>query len=160
MIEQYVDAFRHCFATHMLEAGVDLLAFARGILQEFSAAELPEHYVLIARNMGPAELLDYERKGLRGLVLEEGSPGAHVVVPLSRGAEVPQETLLDAAHLALHHARGAGADRGEVSYTRAKFVRRVKGAPPGAVSYSGEKTFLVRLEPARLERLLASREEP
>jgi len=88
-----------------------------------------------------------------------GIPGAHVVVPLARGAEVPQETLLDAAHLALHHARGAGADRGEVSYTRAKFVRRVKGAAPGAVSYSREKTFLVRLEPGRLERLLASREE-
>ncbi len=89
-----------------------------------------------------------------------GIPGAHVVVPMARGAEVPQETLLDAAHLALHHARGAGADRGEVSYTRAKFVRRVKGAAPGAVSYSREKTFLVRLEPGRLERLLASREEP
>ncbi len=89
-----------------------------------------------------------------------GIPGAHVVVPLARGAEVAQETLLDAAHLALHHARGAGADRGEVSYTRAKFVRRVKGAAPGAVSYAREKTFLVRVEPGRLERLLASREEP
>jgi oligopeptidase A len=28
-------------------SGVDLLAFARGILQEFSAAELPEHYAMI-----------------------------------------------------------------------------------------------------------------
>ncbi len=89
-----------------------------------------------------------------------GIPGAHVVVPLARDAEVAQETLLDAAHLALHHARGAGADAGEVSYTRAKFVRRVKGGAPGAVNYSREKTFLVRLEPVRLERLLASREEP
>ncbi len=50
--------------------------------------ELPEHYVLIARNMGPAELLDYERKGLRGLVLEEGSPGAHVVV-VARALDIP-----------------------------------------------------------------------
>ncbi len=88
-----------------------------------------------------------------------GLPGAHVLIPLRRGAEVPEETLVDAAHLALHHARGAGADRGEVSYTRAKFVRRVKGGAPGAVTYSREKTFLVRLEPERLERLLASREE-
>ncbi|MGO9767487.1 MAG: NFACT family protein [Myxococcaceae bacterium] len=89
-----------------------------------------------------------------------GVPGAHVLVPLARGAEVAQETLLDAAHLALHHARGAGGGRGEVSYTRAKFVRRVKDGAPGSVSYSREKTFLVRLEPERLERLLASREEP
>jgi len=88
-----------------------------------------------------------------------GLPGAHVVVPLARGKEVPMETLLDAAHLALHHSRGGGADRGEVSYTRAKFVRRVKGGAPGAVTYTREKTFPVRLEPKRLERLLASREE-
>ena len=50
--------------------------------------ELPEHYVLIARNMGPAELLDYERKGLRGVVLEEGSPGAHVAV-VARALDIP-----------------------------------------------------------------------
>jgi predicted ribosome quality control (RQC) complex YloA/Tae2 family protein len=89
-----------------------------------------------------------------------GLPGAHVVIPLPRGTEVTEETLLDAAHLALHHSRGAGEDRAEVSYTQAKFVRRVKGGAPGAVSYTREKTFLVRLEPARLQRLLASREEP
>jgi predicted ribosome quality control (RQC) complex YloA/Tae2 family protein len=89
-----------------------------------------------------------------------GLPGAHVLIPLRRGAEVPEEALLDAAHLALHHSRGAGTDRGEVSYTRAKFVRRLKGGAPGAVTYSREKTFLVRLERSRLERLLASREEP
>jgi predicted ribosome quality control (RQC) complex YloA/Tae2 family protein len=88
-----------------------------------------------------------------------GLPGAHVLIPLPRGGEVPAETLLDAAHLALHHTRGAGEDRGEVSYTRAKFVRRVKGGAPGAVTYSREKTFLVRLEAERMERLLASREE-
>jgi predicted ribosome quality control (RQC) complex YloA/Tae2 family protein len=88
-----------------------------------------------------------------------GTPGAHVVIPLARGAEVSQDTLLDAAHLALHHARGGGADRGEVSYTRAKFVRREKGGAPGTVTYTREKTFLVRVEAKRLERLLASRQE-
>ena len=30
--------------------------------------------------MGAAELLDYDRKSLRGLVLEEGSPTSHVVI--------------------------------------------------------------------------------
>lgn len=88
-----------------------------------------------------------------------GLPGAHVLVPCARGSTLGEEVLLDAAHLALHHARGAGADRGEVSYTRAKFVRRQKGGAPGAVVYTREKTFLVRLESRRLERLLASKEE-
>ncbi len=36
------------------------------------ASELPDNAILVARNMGPATLLDYDRKRLRGLVLEEG----------------------------------------------------------------------------------------
>ena len=89
-----------------------------------------------------------------------GLPGAHVVLPLSPRQQVPEEALLDAAHLALHFARGRGADKGEVSYTRAKFVRRAKGQPAGTVTYSQERTLLLRVEPERLERLLGSREEP
>lgn len=50
--------------------------------------ETPEHMVLIARNMGPAELLDYDRKNLRGLVLEEGSATAHVVI-VAKALDIP-----------------------------------------------------------------------
>jgi phosphotransferase system, enzyme I, PtsP len=41
---------------------------------------LPENAVLVARSMGPAALLDYDRKRLRGLVLEEGGPNSHVAI--------------------------------------------------------------------------------
>jgi len=34
----------------------------------------------VARNMGPAALLDYDRSRLRGLVLEEGGPSSHVAI--------------------------------------------------------------------------------
>ena len=88
-----------------------------------------------------------------------GVPGAHVVVPLERTEAVAQEVLLDAAHLALHFSRAAGEPRGEVAWTRARLVRRVKGGAPGQVTYTGEKVLAVRIEPARLERLLRSREE-
>src|SRR5690348_14252883 len=37
-------------------------------------AELPPEFILVARAMGPAELLDYGRRRILGLVLEEGSP--------------------------------------------------------------------------------------
>ena len=87
-----------------------------------------------------------------------GVTGAHVVVPLDRGAVVSTDLLVDAATLALHHAKTRGEVGGEVSYTYAKFVRRPKGGAPGAVLYTREKTFWVRLEPARLEALLKSRE--
>ena len=88
-----------------------------------------------------------------------GVPGAHVLVPLDRGEEIGQETLLDAAHLALHFSRLAGETRGEVAWTRARLVKRVKGGAPGQVTYTGEKVLGVRVEPRRLERLLRSRED-
>ncbi len=42
--------------------------------------DMPENAVLVARNMGPAELLEYDRKRLRGVVLEEGATTAHVAI--------------------------------------------------------------------------------
>ena len=42
--------------------------------------ELPENAVLVARNMGPAELLEYDRSKLRAIVLEEGASISHVAI--------------------------------------------------------------------------------
>lgn len=42
--------------------------------------ELPENAILVARNMSPAALLDYDRSRLRGVVLEEGAPTSHVAI--------------------------------------------------------------------------------
>ena len=41
---------------------------------------LPDNAIIVARSMGPAALLDYDRKKLRGLVLEEGGPNSHVAI--------------------------------------------------------------------------------
>lgn len=41
---------------------------------------LPKDAVIIARNMGAAELFDYDRQRLRALVLEEGAPTSHVTI--------------------------------------------------------------------------------
>lgn len=87
-----------------------------------------------------------------------GVTGAHVVVRLEKGKAPDQETLLDAAHLALHFSDARGAPQADVAYTRVKHVRKPKGSAPGAVTYSQEKVLLLRLEPARIERLLAEEE--
>jgi predicted ribosome quality control (RQC) complex YloA/Tae2 family protein len=84
-----------------------------------------------------------------------GIAGAHVVVRLERGRSPDQDTFLDAAHLALHFSDARGAPTAEIASTRAKYVRKAKGVPPGAVTYSQEKVVLLRAEAARLERLLA-----
>ncbi len=52
-----------------------------------TGAEMPENPVLVARNIGPAELLDYGRK-LRGVVLEEGSVGSHAAI-VARALAIP-----------------------------------------------------------------------
>jgi phosphotransferase system enzyme I (PtsP) len=43
-------------------------------------SSLPSDAILVARTMGPAELLDYDRKRLRGLVVEDGSAQSHVAI--------------------------------------------------------------------------------
>ncbi|MEX0853606.1 MAG: phosphoenolpyruvate--protein phosphotransferase [Bauldia sp.] len=42
--------------------------------------ELPRDAIIVARTMGAAELLDYDRERVRGLVLEEGGPTSHVAI--------------------------------------------------------------------------------
>ena len=49
--------------------------------------QLPEDAILVARNIGPGELLDYGRK-LRGVVLEEGSVGSHAAI-VARALAIP-----------------------------------------------------------------------
>jgi phosphotransferase system enzyme I (PtsP) len=52
-----------------------------------TGAELPADPILVARNIGPAELLDYGRR-LKGVVLEEGSVGSHAAV-VARALAIP-----------------------------------------------------------------------
>jgi phosphotransferase system, enzyme I, PtsP len=57
-----------------------LLRVLAGHLATAAGADLPDDAIVIARNMGPAELLDYDAAKLRGLVLEEGGPSSHVAI--------------------------------------------------------------------------------
>lgn len=45
-------------------------------------------HIIVARNMGAAELLDYNSSKLRGLVLEEAAPNSHVVI-VARALGIP-----------------------------------------------------------------------
>ncbi|MGB0749742.1 MAG: phosphoenolpyruvate--protein phosphotransferase [Magnetospiraceae bacterium] len=57
----------------------------KGPVQSF---DLPDKAVIIARAMGPADLLDYDTDKIAGLVLEQGSPTAHVAV-IARALDIP-----------------------------------------------------------------------
>jgi len=57
-----------------------LLRLLSGGTETAATGSLPEDAIVIARTMGPAELLDYDRQRLRGLVLEEGGANSHVAI--------------------------------------------------------------------------------
>ena len=58
--------------------------------------QLPDNAIVVARAMGPAALLDYDRKRLRGLVLEEGGPTSHVSI-VARALGIPTVGEIDNA---------------------------------------------------------------
>ena len=73
----------------------DLDDLANRLMRELTGADaeartsnLPDNAILVARNMSPAALLDYDRTRLRGIVLEEGAPTSHVAI-VARAIGVP-----------------------------------------------------------------------
>ncbi len=65
-----------------------LLAHLTGASLVADRNELPDNAILVARAMGPAALLDYERSHLRGLVLEDGGASSHVAI-IARALGIP-----------------------------------------------------------------------
>ncbi|MEM9708784.1 MAG: phosphoenolpyruvate--protein phosphotransferase [Pseudomonadota bacterium] len=53
-----------------------------------TGAEISEDAILVARTIGPGELLDYGRTGLKGIVLEQGSVGSHAAI-VARAWAIP-----------------------------------------------------------------------
>jgi predicted ribosome quality control (RQC) complex YloA/Tae2 family protein len=82
-----------------------------------------------------------------------GTPGSHVVVRLEKGTDPPPETIRDAATLALLYSDMKKSGKGNVIYTRRKWVKKAKGQAPGAVIVTQEKTLHVSLEKKRLDAL-------
>jgi predicted ribosome quality control (RQC) complex YloA/Tae2 family protein len=85
-----------------------------------------------------------------------GVSGAHVVVPLERGAVVEEETLLDACALAAHVSGATNEGVAEITLAQVRHLRKRKGAAPGSVTLTQDQTMAYRADPARLERLLAT----
>jgi predicted ribosome quality control (RQC) complex YloA/Tae2 family protein len=84
------------------------------------------------------------------------SPGSHVVLRVPKGTEPHPEDLIDAAHLAVHFSPQKSASRVRVHVARRKEVHKPRGAKPGLVTLSGGKILDVRVQPARLQRLLGA----
>jgi phosphotransferase system enzyme I (PtsP) len=73
----------------------DLEDVSNRLLQELSGeekavnpSELPARFILVARTLGPAELLEYGRRRIKGLILEDGAATSHIVI-IARAMEIP-----------------------------------------------------------------------
>lgn len=65
-----------------------LLRILTGAAATASRTDLPQNAIVVARSMGPAELLDYDRAKLRGVILEEGGKTSHVAI-VARALGIP-----------------------------------------------------------------------
>jgi phosphotransferase system enzyme I (PtsP) len=83
---QVADAYLRARLHDLDDLSNRLLRILTGQGQE-TGAEMPPDPILVARNIGPAELLDYGRS-LKGIVLEEGALGSHAAI-VARALAIP-----------------------------------------------------------------------
>ncbi len=80
------------------ERAHDLDDLARRLLRHLTGdggtSDLPRGAILVGRNMGPAELLDYGRDKLLGLALEEAASTSHVAI-VARSMGLPLVSSLE-----------------------------------------------------------------
>ena len=99
--------------------------------------------VLVGRSgKGNDALLGREARPTDVWLHARGIPGAHVVIRTG-GRELPERVLHRAAALAAGYSQARAAPTVGVDYTLCKHVHRIKGGPPGLVTYQGERTLNV-----------------
>lgn len=110
--------------------------------------------IYVGRNARENEELTHRFANSEDLWLHaRGVPGSHVVVRLPKGTDPPIETLRDAATLALQYSDLKKSGKGEVIYTRKKWVKKAKGQAAGTVTVTQDKSIHVQLDRDRLDRL-------
>ena len=67
--------------------------------------------------------------------------GAHVILRCE-GAEPDERSVYEAACLAAFYSEGGQAGRVAVDMTQARFVKKQKGARPGMVLYTDQRTIM------------------
>lgn len=82
-------------------------------------------------------------------------PGSHVVLRWAEEGAPPARDLEEAAVLAAFHSKARTSGTVAVDWTRRKYVRKPRNAPPGRVSLIQAKTIFVEPDPVVEERLRA-----
>jgi predicted ribosome quality control (RQC) complex YloA/Tae2 family protein len=103
--------------------------------------------ILVGRSARQNDEVTFRRAAADDLWLHAiDVPGSHVIVQCG-GRPVPERTLRRAAALAASYSARRGESSVLVAYTQRRYVRRIKNAGPGMVTYTHEQT--IRVSPAR-----------
>ena len=97
----------HVADPYLRERMQDLDDLANRLLRQLTGAalhdkpaELPAETILIARNLSAADLVEYDRSKIKGIVLEEGSRTAHVTI-VARALDIPMLGRVEGAMAAV-----------------------------------------------------------
>lgn len=103
--------------------------------------------ILVGKNSRQNEEVTFKQAGADDVWLHvRGAPGAHVIIRCGN-RPVTERTLHKAAQLAAYFSAARADAQVAVDYTRVRYVRRIKGAGPGMVTYRQEKTLYVSPQP-------------
>jgi predicted ribosome quality control (RQC) complex YloA/Tae2 family protein len=127
---------------------------ARGPFRRFVSTDGAQ--IFVGRNARENDELTFGLAKSDDLWLHaRGTPGSHVIVRLEKGADPQLETIRDAATLALLYSDLKKSGKGDVIYTRRKWVKKAKGQALGAVTVTQEKSLHVNLDKKRLDAIKA-----
>jgi predicted ribosome quality control (RQC) complex YloA/Tae2 family protein len=107
----------------------------------------PDGFVIwIGRNSRQNEIVTFDKGGNVDLWLHARDvPGAHVIIKFD-GRQIPERVIEQAAQLAAYYSAAKDEANVIVDVTQRKYVKKIKGAGPGMVTYRNETTRTVRPE--------------
>lgn len=80
-------------------------------------------------------------------------PGSHVILQTKGTGEAPDETLLEAAHLAAYYSKSKHGSNVPVDYTLRKNIKKPNGSKPGFVIYEQNKTIYITPEEEKIMQI-------
>jgi predicted ribosome quality control (RQC) complex YloA/Tae2 family protein len=103
--------------------------------------------IWVGRNSRQNEMVTFEKGGGEDLWLHARDvPGAHVIVKFD-GRRIPESIIERAAEIAAYYSTKRGESKAIVDVTQRKYVKKIKGAGPGMVTYRNEMTRTVSPRP-------------
>lgn len=99
--------------------------------------------IWVGRNSRQNEIVTFDKGGGQDLWLHAHDvPGAHVVIRFD-GREIPSAIVEKAAAVAAYYSAHRSEGKAIVDVTHCRYVKKIKGAGPGMVTYRNETTLTV-----------------